>query len=143
MLRYGSVIAAAVIASTLAVAASGCGMSADAKARDAFESAVQDVGPNSRGGVPGYCREHLAMSEGECLDVFSNAAAYCPWPDNNMPTILKSWDGGAGRTLRVRGKYRDGTTYTRDVVIVKYQGKWKLKFPYWLDGRSQPPCPPS
>ncbi|WP_433472820.1 hypothetical protein ACQPZP_28600 [Spirillospora sp. CA-142024] len=142
MLRYGGVIAAAVLASALAEAASGCAMSADAKARDAFKSAVQDVGPNSRGGIPEYCREHIAMSNGDCLDVFANAAAYCPWPDNNMPAILKSWDGGGGQTLRVRGKYRDGTTYTRDVVIVKYQGKLKLDHPYWLDGKSQPPCPP-
>lgn len=75
--------------------------------------------------------------------MFANAAACCPWPDNNMPTILKSWDDDGGdRILRVRGKYRDGTVYTRDVAIVEYQGKLKLRYPYWLDEQSQPPCPP-
>lgn len=139
-LRQGRVLAAAAIALALAEGATACGESADAQARDAFRSAVRDVGPHSRS-IPEYCREHIAMSNGDCLDTFANAAAYCPWPDDTMPTILKSWAGGGGRTLRVRGKYRDGTTYTDDVVVVKYQGHLRLDHPYWLDGHSQPPCP--
>jgi hypothetical protein len=141
-LRQGHGLGLAAIALMLAVGATGCGKNADGQARDALKSAVQDVGPHSRS-MSEYCRKHIAMSDSDCLDVFSNAAAYCPWPDNNMPTILKSWAGNDGRTLRVRGRYRDGTTYIRDVVVVTYQGHLKLAYPYWLDSHSQPPCPSS
>jgi hypothetical protein len=135
VLRQGRVLAAAAIALALAEGATGCGKSADAKARDAFKSAVRDVGPHSRS-IPEYCRKHIAMSNGDCLDLFANAAAYCPWPDDNMPTILKSWSAGGGRTLlRIKGTYRDGTTYTHDVAVVKHQGHLRLAHPYWY------PCP--
>ena len=140
--RQGRVLATASVVLTVAVAATGCGQSADERAREAFTSAVRDVGPHSHS-IREYCREHIAMSTGDCLDVFANAAAYCPWPDNHMPTILKSWAGNGGRTLRVRGRYRGGTSYTRDVVVVTYRGHLRLAYPYWLDSHSQPPCPAS
>lgn len=138
VLRQGRALAAAAVALTLAVGATGCGKSPDEQARDALKSAVQDFGSLS---VPDYCRKHIAMSVSDCRDEFSNAAAYCTWPDNKMPTILKSWAGNGGQTLRLRGKYRDGVTYHIDAVVVKYQGHLRLAHPYWLDSHTQPPCP--
>lgn len=139
-LRQGRALAAAVAALALAAGAAGCGKSADEQARDEFKAAVEDVGPNSSS-IKSYCRKHIAQSTGSCLDEFANAAAYCPWPDNEMPAILKSWEAGGDRALRIKGTYRDGTTYTHDVSVVKDQGDLKLDHPYWLDGESQPPCP--
>ncbi|MGW0538178.1 hypothetical protein [Streptomyces sp. NPDC003032] len=125
------------IAAVMLLSVSACG-DADAKAREGFREIAQDVTDGFK--PEEFCEKRITADKQTCLDGLANAAAYCPFPDGNIPKIVESKEAGNGRTLLIKGKFSNGGRYTNRVWVGEDEGRMKLDYFYWLKPDKQPPC---
>jgi len=128
------------VVAVMLLSISACGKkSADAKAREGFREIVQEVTAGFR--PEEFCAKRITADKQACLDGLANGAAHCPLPDGNIPKIVESKEAGdGGRTLLIKGKFRNGGTYTNRVWIGEVEGRMKIDYFYWLKRYKQPPC---